>query len=130
MYSVTRKVDDKPDGVLRIMIDAPAPEDMKDPPFGLGGTFYFLPGDTQIMQEYSARVIFDDPSLEPRFTVDPPLPEKPKPAEAEPIEPVAGIETPAVADSQAPVVTPGPVKPAKPVAAPPPALPVVKSTKN
>lgn len=74
MYSVTRNADDKPAGMLRVQIDAPAPADMKDPPFGLGGTFYFEPGQTEVMQEHSARVIMEDPALGKRFTVDPALP--------------------------------------------------------
>lgn len=119
-YQVTRHADDKPAGRMHVMIDHP-PADSTDAGFGLGGSFYFEPGETLVMPEYSARVIMRDPVLQHRFSVDPPLPELPE--DVVPDEEPAAPEALTVAPESPEPVAPPPL--AQPSTAVLPAVPLV-----
>ncbi len=71
MYTLTR-TSTVPASPMKIMIDRQEAGD-PDAGFGMGGTYYFEPGDRHAVSDEAARAVMTDPGLKVHFRCDPPF---------------------------------------------------------
>lgn len=75
-YTITRKKTSKPDGPMRVIIQAAPAAGGNDAGLGEGGTYYFSPGESHPIPGHLAADFMADAYHAEHFDVDPALPQR------------------------------------------------------